>query len=65
VLDIDAAWIEEDDGHLNPMGAKGVGEIGITGTAAASGNAVWHATGQRVRDLPIIPAKLLPGVYFE
>jgi xanthine dehydrogenase YagR molybdenum-binding subunit len=56
---IDAAWIEEDDRHLNPMGAKGIGEIGIVGTAAAIGNAVYHATGIRVRDLPITPARLL------
>lgn len=59
VQDIDAAWIEEEDPHLNPMGAKGIGEIGIVGTAAAIGNAVWHATGQRIRDLPITPAKVL------
>jgi xanthine dehydrogenase YagR molybdenum-binding subunit len=59
VQDLDAVSIEEDDPHLNPMGAKGIGEIGITGTAAAIGNAVWHATGRRVRDLPITPAKLL------
>ena len=59
VRDLDAVWIEEDDPHLNPMGAKGIGEIGITGTAAAIGNAVYHATGRRVRDLPITPAKLL------
>ncbi|MFG1679456.1 xanthine dehydrogenase family protein molybdopterin-binding subunit [Nonomuraea sp. NPDC049269] len=56
---IDAAWIEEDDRHLNPLGAKGIGEIGIVGTAAAIGNAVYHATGIRVRDLPITPARLL------
>ena len=56
VQDLDAAWIEEDDPHLNPMGAKGIGEIGIT---AAIGNAVFHTTGRRVRDLPITPAKLL------
>ncbi|MEU7742741.1 xanthine dehydrogenase family protein molybdopterin-binding subunit [Nonomuraea sp. NPDC049158] len=56
---IDAAWIEEDDRHLNPMGTKGIGEIGIVGTAAAIGNAVYHATGIRVRDLPITPARLL------
>jgi xanthine dehydrogenase YagR molybdenum-binding subunit len=53
VLDIDAAWIEESDDHLNPMGSKGIGEIGIVGTAAAIANAVWHATGVRVRSLPI------------
>ena len=59
VQDIDAVWLAEEDPHLNPMGAKGIGEIGITGTAAAIGNAVYHATGRRVRDLPITPAKLL------
>ncbi|MCG5218566.1 xanthine dehydrogenase family protein molybdopterin-binding subunit [Streptosporangium sp. KLBMP 9127] len=53
IRDIDAVWIEEDDAHLNPMGSKGIGEIGIVGTAAAIGNAVHHATGRRVRDLPI------------
>jgi xanthine dehydrogenase YagR molybdenum-binding subunit len=59
VQDIDAAWVEETDLQLNPMGAKGIGEIGITGTAAAIGNAIHHATGRRIRDLPITPAKLL------
>jgi xanthine dehydrogenase YagR molybdenum-binding subunit len=59
VQDIDAIWLDEEDPHLNPMGAKGIGEIGIVGTAAAIGNAVFHATGQRIRDLPITPAKLL------
>jgi xanthine dehydrogenase YagR molybdenum-binding subunit len=53
VEDIDATWIDEDDPHLNPMGAKGIGEIGIVGTAAAVANAVHHATGRRVRDLPL------------
>ncbi|WP_021597864.1 xanthine dehydrogenase family protein molybdopterin-binding subunit [Actinomadura welshii] len=59
VRDIDAAWVEESDPHLNPMGSKGIGEIGIVGAAAAIGNAVHHATGIRVRDLPITPARLL------
>jgi xanthine dehydrogenase YagR molybdenum-binding subunit len=59
VQDIDAVWVEEEDPHLNPMGSKGIGEIGIVGTAAAIANAVYHATGRRVRDLPITPAKLL------
>ncbi|HEY3956301.1 MAG TPA: xanthine dehydrogenase family protein molybdopterin-binding subunit [Streptosporangiaceae bacterium] len=59
VQDIDAVWVDEDDPHLNPMGSKGIGEIGIVGTAAAVANAVWHATGQRIRDLPITPGKLL------
>ncbi|GII82554.1 xanthine dehydrogenase [Sphaerisporangium siamense] len=53
VPDVRAYWVEEDDPHLNPMGAKGIGEIGIVGTAAAVANAVHHATGVRVRDLPI------------
>jgi xanthine dehydrogenase YagR molybdenum-binding subunit len=59
VADIEAAWIEEDDDQLNPMGSKGIGEIGIVGTAAAVANAVWHATGIRVRDLPIRLDKML------
>jgi len=56
---IDVTWIDEDDPHLNPMGAKGIGEIGIVGTAAAIANAVYHATGIRIRDLPITLDKLL------
>ena len=56
---IDVSWIDEDDPHVNPMGAKGIGEMGITGTAAAIANAVYHATGIRVRDLPIRLDKLL------
>jgi xanthine dehydrogenase YagR molybdenum-binding subunit len=50
---IEVHTIDEDDHHLNPMGSKGIGEIGIVGTAAAIANAVHHATGIRVRDLPI------------
>jgi xanthine dehydrogenase YagR molybdenum-binding subunit len=59
VQDLEAAGVDEDDPHLNPMGAKGIGEIGIVGTAAAVANAVYHATGRRIRDLPITPAKLV------
>ncbi|MFI7641373.1 xanthine dehydrogenase family protein molybdopterin-binding subunit [Nonomuraea sp. NPDC049400] len=59
VPDIEAVWLDEEDAGLNPMGSKGIGEIGIVGTAAAIGNAVYHATGHRVRDLPITPAKVL------
>jgi xanthine dehydrogenase YagR molybdenum-binding subunit len=59
VEEIDATWIEEDDPRVNPIGAKGVGEIGIVGTAAAIANAVHHATGIRIRDLPIRPDKLI------
>jgi xanthine dehydrogenase YagR molybdenum-binding subunit len=50
---IEAHWLDETDDELNPMGSKGIGEIGIVGTAAAVANAVFNATGQRVRDLPI------------
>jgi xanthine dehydrogenase YagR molybdenum-binding subunit len=56
---IEAHWIDEHDPHVNPMGAKGIGEIGIVGTAAAIANAVHHATGIRVRDLPIRLDKLV------
>jgi xanthine dehydrogenase YagR molybdenum-binding subunit len=56
---IDVLWMDEDDRHVSPIGAKGIGEIGITGAAAAIANAVYHATGKRVRDLPITPDKLL------
>jgi len=59
IPDIEATWIDEEDPHLNPMGAKGIGEIGIVGTAAAVANAVHHATGIRVRDLPIRLDRLL------
>ena len=59
VLDLQAYWIDEEDRGLNPMGAKGIGEIGIVGTAAAVANAVHHATGVRIRDLPIQPDRLI------
>ncbi|MDJ0385629.1 xanthine dehydrogenase family protein molybdopterin-binding subunit [Streptomyces sp. G-G2] len=55
---IEAHWIEEHDKHLNPMGSKGIGEIGIVGTAAAIGNAVSHATGRRLRELPLTPDRV-------
>ncbi|OON72192.1 xanthine dehydrogenase family protein molybdopterin-binding subunit [Streptomyces tsukubensis] len=60
--EIEAHWIDEDDTHLNPMGSKGIGEIGNVGTAAAIGNAVYHATGVRFRHLPITPDKVLNGL---
>jgi xanthine dehydrogenase YagR molybdenum-binding subunit len=59
VDEIDATWIDEEDLHVNPMGSKGIGEIGIVGTAAAVANAVYNATGVRVRELPIRPDRLL------
>ncbi|MFF0546443.1 xanthine dehydrogenase family protein molybdopterin-binding subunit [Nocardia thailandica] len=57
--EIDVSWIEEHDPHVNALGSKGIGEIGIVGSAAAVGNAVHHATGVRVRDLPIHVEDLL------
>ncbi len=56
---IDVIFVEEKDDEINPLGVKGVGEIGIVGTAAAIANAVYHATGKRVRDLPITIDKLM------
>ena len=56
---IDTIFVQEKDDEINPLGIKGVGEIGIVGTAAAIANAVYHATGKRVRDLPITIDKLL------
>jgi xanthine dehydrogenase YagR molybdenum-binding subunit len=62
LVSLDAILVEEHDPHVNALGIKGVGEIGITGTAGAIANAVWHATGVRVRDYPITLDKLLPGL---
>jgi xanthine dehydrogenase YagR molybdenum-binding subunit len=56
---IDVIFVDENDDEINPLGVKGVGEIGIVGTAAAIANAIYHASGKRVRDLPITPDKLL------
>lgn len=58
IPDIDVIFVDEEDGS-NPLGVKGLGEIGIVGTAAAVANAIFHATGKRVRDLPITIDKLL------
>lgn len=59
VRSIEVIMVEENDPHVNPIGAKGIGEIGIVGVAPAIANAVYHATGKRVRDLPITLDKLL------
>lgn len=59
VPEIDVSWIDEPDFNFNSVGCRGIGEIGITGVAAAIANAVYHATGIRVRGLPITPDKLL------
>lgn len=59
VPEIDVHFVGEPDFAFNPIGARGLGEIGITGIAAAIANAVYHATGKRIRDLPITPDKLI------
>ncbi|MEY2550993.1 MAG: xanthine dehydrogenase YagR molybdenum-binding subunit, partial [Verrucomicrobiota bacterium] len=59
VPEIDVSFVGEPDFTFNPIGARGMGEIGITGIAAAIANAVYHATGKRIRDLPITPDKLI------
>jgi len=56
---VEALLVEEHDPHVNALGIKGVGEIGITGTAGAVANAVWHATGVRVRKFPITLGRLI------
>ena len=59
VPQVDVIMVPEEDREVNPLGVKGIGELGIVGTAAAVANAVYHATGKRVRDLPIVTDKLL------
>ena len=56
---IDVIFIDKPDPILDPMGAKGLGEIGLVGFSSAVANAVFHATGKRIRDLPITPDKLI------
>jgi xanthine dehydrogenase YagR molybdenum-binding subunit len=58
IHDIEVIFVDEPDPIINPLGIKGVGEIGIVGVAAAVANAIYHATGKRVRDLPITLDKL-------
>jgi xanthine dehydrogenase YagR molybdenum-binding subunit len=59
VGEVDVILVPEVDTRVNPMGIKGIGEIGIVGMNAAVANAVYHATGKRIRDLPIRIEKLL------
>jgi xanthine dehydrogenase YagR molybdenum-binding subunit len=61
VHDVEVIFVDEQDSIVNPMGIKGLGEIGIVGVAAAIANAVYHATGKRVRDLPITLDKVVRG----
>ena len=62
VPSVEAHWIDERDDALNPLGIKGIGEIGIVGTAAAIGNAFHHATGARIRELPMVPDRVLAAL---
>jgi xanthine dehydrogenase YagR molybdenum-binding subunit len=62
VPSLEAILVEEHDPHVNALGIKGVGEIGVTGTAGAVANAVWHATGVRVREFPITLDRLIGPV---
>ena len=59
IAHLDPIFVEENDPYVNPLGAKGIGELALVGVAPAIANAVFHATGKRVRDLPITPEKLL------
>jgi xanthine dehydrogenase YagR molybdenum-binding subunit len=59
VRNLDIIMVEEEDPHVNPIGAKGIGEVGIVGVAPAIANAVYHATGKRIREVPITLEKLL------
>jgi xanthine dehydrogenase YagR molybdenum-binding subunit len=59
IPDMDLFFVDEEDAHVNPLGVKGIGEIGTIGAAAAVANAVYHATGKRIRKLPITPDKLI------
>jgi xanthine dehydrogenase YagR molybdenum-binding subunit len=62
IPDIDVVLLDHPDYRLNEFGARGIGEIGTTGLAAAVANAVYHATGRRVRELPITKEKLMDGI---
>jgi xanthine dehydrogenase YagR molybdenum-binding subunit len=59
IPDVDIIIVEEDDPYVNPAHVKGIGEVGICGSAGAVANAIYHATGIRVRELPITPDKLI------
>lgn len=59
IHEVETLFVEEDDAIVNPLGVKGMGELGMVGIPAAIANAVFHATGRRIRELPITPDKLL------
>ena len=59
VPEIEVLFVNKPDPVLNPMGSKGMGEVGIVGFAAAVCNAIFHATGKRIREIPVTPDKLI------
>ena len=59
IRELDAIFVASEDTLMNPLGVKGLAELGLCGVAPAIGNAVWHATGKRMRELPITPDRLL------
>ena len=59
IHELDALFVDSDDQIMNPLGVKGLAELGLCGVAPAISNAIWHATGKRVRNLPITPDRLL------
>jgi xanthine dehydrogenase YagR molybdenum-binding subunit len=61
--DITIHFVDEVDEQVSPIGGRGIGELGATGVAAAAANAVFHATGKRIRELPITPEKLVAGSF--
>jgi xanthine dehydrogenase YagR molybdenum-binding subunit len=65
IADIDVIFVEEDDDKASPIGVKGLGEIGIVGVAAAVSNAIFHATGSRIRSFPITIDKVLGDMALE
>ena len=62
IVDLDAIFLDEADDKANPMGIKGVGELGICGAGAAVANAIYNACGVRLRDFPMTPDKVLEGL---
>jgi len=62
VAEMDVIFVPSEDTILNPLGVKGVAELGLCGVAPALANAIWHATGKRVRDLPITLEKVMRAV---
>jgi xanthine dehydrogenase YagR molybdenum-binding subunit len=59
IVEQEAIFVPNDDRNFNPLGVKGLAEVAICGVAPAIANAVWHATGKRIRELPITPESLL------